>query len=128
MLISWVQQCSFEPPLITIAIQRERPILQHLMPGAEVVVNILGEGSRHLVAHFGKKPPEGASVFDGVAVERTGLPAPVLAEAHGYLIGRVVAHYDTGGDHLLLVAHVCGGRILHGGRPTVHVRNSGLHY
>ena len=33
MLVSWVQQCSFEPPLLSLALRQGRDLLAWLMPG-----------------------------------------------------------------------------------------------
>ena len=127
MLGSWVQQCSFDPPQITIALGRGRDLLGWLVEGAGLVVNVLGEGQKQLVGHFGKGFAAGEPAFEGIAVEREEGRAPVLAEALAFLDCRVTARYPAG-DHELIVARVVGGRVLREGRPAVHVRRSGLHY
>ncbi|MCS7020619.1 MAG: flavin reductase family protein [Gemmataceae bacterium] len=127
LLVSWVQQCSFVPPRLTVAVRQGRWLLEWLQPGRPFVLNVLGEGSRELVAHFGKGWEPGTDPFQGVAVQRHGHPAPVLCQAHAYLVCQTVAHFPAG-DHVLVLAEVTGGAVLHDGRPTVHIRKSGLHY
>ena len=44
MLASWVQQCSFDPPRLTVAIQKGRELLRWLTDDAAFVLNVLPEG------------------------------------------------------------------------------------
>jgi flavin reductase (DIM6/NTAB) family NADH-FMN oxidoreductase RutF len=90
-------------------------------------VNVLPEGGKHLVAHFGKGFEAGEPAFAGVKVERHPGSAAVLADAHAWIDCRVAGRFDAG-DHVLIVGRVVGGKVLHEGKPTTHVRKSGKHY
>jgi flavin reductase (DIM6/NTAB) family NADH-FMN oxidoreductase RutF len=127
MLASWVQQCAFDPPHVTLAIKRGRPLGAWLAAGIDFVVNVLDDSQTDMVAHFGRgfSPPEPA--FDGVEVDRASERPPVLREALAYLVCRVAGSQSVG-DHELIVARVIGGRVLNEGHPMVHVRKSGFHY
>jgi flavin reductase (DIM6/NTAB) family NADH-FMN oxidoreductase RutF len=127
MLASWVQQCSFDPPQVTVAVRKGRFLLDWLPDGARFAVNVLAEGQKALVAHFGKGFEAGEPAFDGLEVYRTDGSAPMLADALACLDCRVAGRCDAG-DHVLVVGRVIGGEVRHEGRPTVHVRRSGLHY
>jgi flavin reductase (DIM6/NTAB) family NADH-FMN oxidoreductase RutF len=127
MLASWVQQCSFDPPHVTIAVNRRRDFLEWLSEGAVVVLNIIPEGGRGLVAHFGKGFALGEPAFEGLEVNRgAGIP-PILKQAHAYLVCRISNRVEVA-DHVLLIALVVAGAVLHDGKPTIHVRNNGLRY
>jgi flavin reductase (DIM6/NTAB) family NADH-FMN oxidoreductase RutF len=127
MLASWIQQCSFDPPQVTVAVRKGRFLLDWLADGAGFVVNVLPEGGKSLVAHFGKGFEPGEPAFEGLEVRRAGENPPVLQAAHAYLECRVAARHDAG-DHVLVVGRVVGGAVLHPGHPTVHVRKNGLKY
>jgi flavin reductase (DIM6/NTAB) family NADH-FMN oxidoreductase RutF len=127
MLVSWVQQCSFEPPQITVALQRGRAIHEWLRDAADFTLNILHESQTDMVAHFGRGFLRGNTAFEGLEVDRTAGMAPVLSEALAFLDCRVVARCAAG-DHELLIAEVKDGRLLGEGHPMVHVRKNGLHY
>ena len=43
MLASWVQQCSFEPLMITTAVKKDRPVQKLIDESGAFVVNLLGE-------------------------------------------------------------------------------------
>ena len=127
MLASWVQQCSFDPPQLSAAIRKGRYVLDWLADGAALAVNVLPEGEKKLVAHFGKGFELEEPAFEGVEVRREGETAPVLAASHAYLQCRVAARHDAG-DHVLVIARVVGGAVQTDARPATHVRRSGKHY
>src|SRR5438132_4594942 len=121
VLTSWVQQCAFAPPQISVALQRDRPIIAWLTDGAAFTLNILDDSQTDMIAHFGRGFPLEAPAFEGLEVERPQSAGPVLLEALAYLECRV-ARRCTAGDHELFVAEVHGGRVLSEGQPMVHIR------
>jgi flavin reductase (DIM6/NTAB) family NADH-FMN oxidoreductase RutF len=126
VLLSWVQQCSFSPPQVTLAMKQGRWLGEWLTPSASFVLNILDDTQTDMVAHFGKGFQKGEPAFEEVAVERIN-GQPVLTEALAYLECRVAARHPVG-DHDLIIAQVVSGKMLNEGHPMVHVRKSGLHY
>jgi flavin reductase (DIM6/NTAB) family NADH-FMN oxidoreductase RutF len=127
MLASWVQQCSFEPPQVSVALRKGRDVLEYLTDGAAFVLNVVPENGKALIAHFGKGFGPGEPAFEGLEVRRDGDTPPVLAAAHAYLDCRVAGRCDAG-DHVLVVARVVAGAVLHPGGPITHVRKNGLKY
>jgi flavin reductase (DIM6/NTAB) family NADH-FMN oxidoreductase RutF len=127
MLVSWVQQCSFEPLRVSVAVKHGREVLAWLTPGADFTLNVLDASETDMIVHFGRGFAIGEPAFTDLEVERPDGGAPVLSEALAYLECRVAERFDTG-DHELLVADVVRGRVLGEGQPMVHVRKSGLHY
>lgn len=127
MLASWVQQCSFQPPQITVAIKSDRYLLAWLGDGAAFTLNILDASQTDMIVHFGRGFGPGDAAFEGLDIERDGAGGPVLSEALAYLKCRVAGSCRAG-DHVLLIAQVVAGRLLGDGQPMVHVRKSGCHY
>jgi flavin reductase (DIM6/NTAB) family NADH-FMN oxidoreductase RutF len=127
MLASWVQQCSFEPPQVSVAVNKQRTAIAGLADGAPFVLNVIPEGGKALVAHFGKGFAADEPAFTDLEVVREGDSPPVLQAACAYLVCRVAARIDVG-DHVLVVGRVTAGRVLRDGKPTVHVRKNGLRY
>lgn len=112
---------------MSAAVRTGRYVLDWLADGAAFVVNILGEGQKPLLAHFGKGFEPGESAFDGVDARRSGETAPVLLTSHAYLDCRVTGRHAAG-DHVLVIGRVVGGVVQHEGKPATHVRRSGMHY
>jgi flavin reductase (DIM6/NTAB) family NADH-FMN oxidoreductase RutF len=128
MLVSWVQQCSFEPPQLTVAVRLGRDVLAWLIDGAAFTLNLLAEGQSNLISHFGKGFALDQPAFTGLKVERVDGKPPVLLDALGHLECRVVTRLLCG-DHEVMVGAVVGGRLHQAeSKPWVHVRKSGLRY
>lgn len=127
MLASWVQQCSFEPPLLSLAIQRGREIAGWLTESSWFTLNILDDTQTDMIVHFGRGFRGGEPAFEGLEVQRAESSGPVLGDALAYLECRVSARLATG-DHDLIIAECVRGRLQFEGHPMIHVRKSGLHY
>jgi flavin reductase (DIM6/NTAB) family NADH-FMN oxidoreductase RutF len=127
MLTSWVQQVSFEPLQLSVALKQGREINAWLTPGARFTLNVLDDSQTDMIGHFGRGFALGEPAFTDLAVERPDGIALVLSEAHAYLECEVAARHPAG-DHELVVARVVGGRVLNPGQPMVHVRKNGTHY
>jgi len=126
MLASWVQQCSFEPPQLTVAVQRDRFVNKLLTDGAPFALNVLADGQTDLLRHFGKGFARGEPAFIGLVVKHSG-GVPILPAALAH-INCEVAGRCRAGDHDLIIGHVTGGGVHGEGEPQVHVRKNGLKY
>jgi flavin reductase (DIM6/NTAB) family NADH-FMN oxidoreductase RutF len=127
MLASWVQQCSFDPPQVSVAMQRGRDIGTWLTTGAGFTVNILEDCQTDMIAHFGKGFKPGEPAFTDLEIDHLPESGPVLRDALAFLECRVVDRHVVG-DHDLLIGRVVRGEMLGEGHPMVHVRKSGMHY
>lgn len=127
MLASWVQQCSFDPPLVFIAVKRDRHFSSVLKSEASFVVNIIATGHTKFLGHFGKGFGPAEAAFDGIDVQPSDQGIPILVGAAAHLECRVMQRF-TAGDHDLVIGRVVGGRLHSDESPFVHVRKSGLHY
>lgn len=125
VLASWVNQCSFDPPAVTVALSIVRPA-RLLIEGSEAfTINVLGKGSTELMKHF-FKPPAG-SIFEGLKTRKGHHGIRILTDAVSYLECDVVGSV-TGGDHILYIGEIIGGKMLKGGEPYTHVRDNGFSY
>ena|SRR5947209_7184591 len=127
MLASWVQQCSFEPPQISLAVKPGRLAADLLTAKAAFVINILADGQIDLLKHFGKGFGPGEPAFAGLDVYPTGEGVPVLRAALAHLDCRVAGRM-LAGDHEIVIGGVTAGRLHSEGEPAVHIRKSGAHY
>ncbi len=128
LLASWVQQCSFDPPRVSVAVKSGRDVIPLLGTGMPFAINILGEGQTQYLGHFGKGFSAGQPAFTGLDVERPEGEAVVLRGALGCLFCRAAGRFPAG-DHDLILGDVVGGRLLlPDARPYIHVRKSGLRY
>lgn len=127
MLASWVQQCGFEPPSLSVAIGRDRGLGPLLVPGARFVVHVVREGQKELLRHFGKGTPPGPEGFAPLATRFSDELPPLLEDAHAHLLCEVSGRYPVG-DHDLVTGTVLAGRSEPEGEPWTHVRRNGFRY
>jgi len=127
MLVSWVQQCSFDPPRVSVALKPERQVSAWMRDGAAFTLNLIAD-DRKLLGHFARGFDVGEPAFTGLSVERAAGEGPVLNDALGHLLCRVASRVSAG-DHDLILATVVGGRMHQpDGKPATHVRKSGQRY
>ena len=122
VLASWVNQCSFDPPAVTIALATLRSARLLVEASEAFIVNVLPKDDMALLKHF-SRPPE--DIFKGVKT-RKGLEG-ILSDAVSYLECEVVQAMQAG-DHVLYVGEIVGGNTLKGGDPYIHVRDNGFNY
>ena len=127
MVVSWVQQAGFEPPMITVAVNRQRYVCDWIAAGEPFVINVMREGERTLLRHFVHGFPLGEPAFEDVDITRTTSGGPILTAALGYLECEPLRHVDSG-DHRIFLAQVTGGHLNDTAEPMSHVRKNGLRY
>jgi flavin reductase (DIM6/NTAB) family NADH-FMN oxidoreductase RutF len=128
MMASWVQQASFQPPTISIAIAKGRPIGQLIKRTMHLALAILPEDDTTLMKRYarGVKPGEDPFAGVGLIVLSNGVPAP--RGALGYMAATLIQTVDFNSDHELLIAEITAGRIEHAGPAFTHQRGGGFHY
>lgn len=129
-LVSWVQQASFSPPMVTVAVNRKRYLHDWLAASPQVVLNLVGESQRQFLKHFGGGFAPDESAFQGLNVARTASGLPILTDAMGYLEGIVRSQVEAG-DHVIyaveIIAGGCGPEFA-ASKPMVHIRKNGFNY
>jgi flavin reductase (DIM6/NTAB) family NADH-FMN oxidoreductase RutF len=127
LLASFVQQCAFQPPLVSLAIKQGRALFDWLVPGKLLTINILDDTQTDMIAHFGRGFGLDDSPFEELDVDRPEDAGAILRDCLACLHVRVAQRIPTG-DHELILAEVVAGQLLGEGHPMVHVRKSGMHY
>jgi len=127
MLASWVQQAGFEPPMVTVAVKKERPIADLIRRSNRFVLNLLAEGdTQAMFRHFGRGFAPGEPAFEGLDVEMIDCGVRLtdtLADLSCELSGELPT-----GDHIILAGTVVDARAADTGKPYVHLRKTGLSY
>jgi flavin reductase (DIM6/NTAB) family NADH-FMN oxidoreductase RutF len=129
MLLSWVQQAGFNPPMLTVAVRRNRYISDWIQVTGRFTLNQIPANHKMLLRHFAHGFPPGADAFSGVSLyPESASGGPILADALAYLDAEVVALL-TAGDHCLFLARIVAGGLLNPDcEPFVHIRNDGSNY
>ncbi len=124
VLASWVSQCSFDPPALTIVLATLRSARLLVEASGAFIVNILPKDDTTLLKHF-SRPPE--DIFKGIKTKKGLDGIRILTDAVAYLECEVAQSMQSG-DHVLYVCEIVGGKTLKGGSPYIHVRDNGFSY
>lgn len=127
VLVSWVQQVSFDPPMILVAVKKGRPIEKLLGESGSFAVSVLAEDDNDLMRHFSRGYDLDQDAFANLDVATHVTGAPVLEGALAFMDCQV-ADTCTAGDHTVYVGQVVDGGMLSAGRPMVHIRKTGFSY
>ena len=130
LLASWVQQASFEPPQVTIAVNKSRYLVDWLKAGSPVTLNQVSKGDGILFKHFGKGFEPDADAFDGIETIAAENGLPLLTAAMASLEGTIVSQLEAG-DHIIYLADITSATAHQDAAnfdPFVHVRKNGFNY
>lgn len=127
-LASFVQQVSFDPLLLALAIRPGRPAYDMIKAGGTFTVNVVGEHEKGYLKHFWTGYDPEKNPFAEIPHQVGDNGAVALEGALAVIEARMVESI-TPGDHEVLFAEVTGSRVLaEEARPMVHLRKSGLDY
>lgn len=127
-LASWVQQAGFEPPMLSIAFNKERKNHFALLTGSgKLVVNVMSKESGKTMSRFFKPAPAEGSIFDELKTQIGQLGIPILSDSVAFLECKYHSEMQSG-DHIIVLVEVINSGILNEYEPSVHIRKNGLSY
>ncbi len=106
MTANWLTQCSFEPPLLALAVEADSHSRQVIEASGAYAINIYETGQRELAGSLGRtfrKHPEKMSEVAWKPGPVTG--SPLLDSALGWVECKIISSTPAG-DHILFVAEV----------------------
>lgn len=129
MLATWIAQAAFEPPMVTISINKQRDLAKVVATEVELTINVLSNQNMDIFKAFAK-PSSGQEQdrFTGLDVIVNPTGGPIFAKCVAYLNCRV-ANVIEAGDHFVALAEVLEGATLNDdAEPMTHFRKSGFQY
>lgn len=126
VVVTWVMQVSFEPPLVAIAVEKEGPLADILEPGAKFCLSLVEsgdmEGARGILKTRGYIEQHDA----GALFVSTEGGVPALQKSSGVLSCEALQTHDAG-DHFLVVGRVAAASA--GGlQPMMTLQETGWKY
>ncbi len=126
VLVSWVQQAAFEPPMVSVCLRSGRPAGELVEASGRFLLNVIGADPKPMFKHFGKGFTLEQDAFEGLTIEPTSY-GPLISDCSAQLGCRVIQKVRVG-DHDLYVAEVEAGRVDEGAQPYTHLRGNGFSY
>ena len=127
MTANWVMQCSFEPPMLAVAIEPDSRTIELVREAGAFALSVFPSGARQLAGKLGRSSKNTPEKLEGVghhAAPASG--APVLDEATGWLDCRVVSEHPAG-DHILVLAEVVEAGVQREGE-VLTLKETGFRY
>ncbi|MFN3168472.1 MAG: flavin reductase family protein [Phycisphaeraceae bacterium] len=129
VLVGWVQQACFEPPMISISIQKGTPIMPLISESRQFALCQLASDDRMTVRKFSAQSDLGDDPFLGQQLIKPLMPKlPILASAKSFIECELVCHMDVEGDHDLFVGTIRNAGFKGPFDPAIHLRENGLAY
>ena len=125
-LASWVQQVSFNPLLVSFAINSDRPGYDEIVSGKTFSINVVGDHDTQYMRHFWSGYDE--SPFSQINHELWESGAVAIKAAKSVIECEFVSKSKPG-DHEIVIARVISSKVMEeDAKPKVHIRKSGLDY
>lgn len=129
LLVGWVQQVCFEPPMVCVAIEKGMPIMPLVSESRHFALCQLGAEERTLTRKFANANDPGDDPFLGVSLAKPALAKlPILSVSKSYLECELSCHMDVEGDHDLFIGTVRHAEHKPPFTPAVHIRADGFGY
>ncbi len=109
LAVSWVTQCSFEPPLVMVAIRKPSRTYDLVKSGKVFSLNLLDKRDQRIIRTVERTARSDGDKLRKVRHLEEATGAPILREAFAYVECKVRAIYEPG-DHALII-----GEVVHGG-------------
>ena len=104
--VSWISQCSFNPPMLMLAVKREGFSHELLDQGRVFVLNILDKDQAEIAEKFFQPVEYTHNKIAGLPYTRGVTGAPILKDAAAFLECEVERIFNIGGDHDIVVGRV----------------------
>jgi len=127
MLVTWVTQASFDPPLLAVAVQNTAHTTGIMKKSATFALNFMPDEQRTEAGAFGKKFAKVGDKFADFPIHpgaATG--SPILDDALGHLECRITG-WLPGGDHDVALAEIVDAQI-NGESALMTTMSSGMSY
>jgi len=127
--VSWVMQSSFEPPMVTVAIQKDSDLNETIGKAYRFAINVLGKEDREMIDVFAKESTikdqkiNGFPFLNGMKTD-----SPILEDCLGYIECEVSDIIKTDGDHVLFIGKVVNHKLREPEAMPLHEWETSKHY
>ena len=126
MAINWVSQCSFKPPLVTVAVETDSHTLALARASGRFALTLLRPEQRQVATSLSRPWKLVPTKLDQVSLARLDSGLPVPAGGLG-AIECAIRGEHVYGDHVLLIGEVTEATVWDKGEPLT-LQAAGLRY
>ena len=125
VLAKWVQQCSFHPPMVMLAMPKGQPVEPLIRDSRCFALCQVGKDDRILRRKFATTPDRADDPFVTLSMHTAPSGAPIIDHALSYLDCQLVRVIDIEADHLVYVGQVRSAQVMKHSAPAVMYNNDG---
>jgi flavin reductase (DIM6/NTAB) family NADH-FMN oxidoreductase RutF len=126
MTVNWTGQVSFEPRMLSLAVENDAHFLDVIRRSGVFAINVLESGQRELAGQFGRSTAKVGNKLQGYSYTPGTTGSPLLEEALASVECRVV-HEQPAGDHTLFLGEVVDAHVNREGDPLT-LKETGFRY
>ena len=115
---SWVTQCSFDPPLVLVAVRKPSRTYDLVTSGKVFSLNLLDKSERRIIRALERPARTAGDKLGKVGHMEEDTGAPILRHAFAYAECKVREIYEPG-DHALVVGEVVHAVVRGPGKPLM---------
>jgi flavin reductase (DIM6/NTAB) family NADH-FMN oxidoreductase RutF len=124
--VTWLMQCSFDPPLVAVSIKRGTRTFELVKTAGAFALNVIGAGQQEIASAFFRRVAVEDGKIGGMPFTSGVTGAPILSALPGYVECKVVEWVDRG-DHPVFIAEVVEAGVQNALLPLA-VRDTGWNY
>jgi flavin reductase (DIM6/NTAB) family NADH-FMN oxidoreductase RutF len=115
---SWVTQCSFDPPMILVAVRKPSRSYGLIKEGKVFSLNLLDKSEQEVIKVLEQPSRSAGDKLGKIEHFEEDTGAPILTDAFGYLECEVREIFEPG-DHALVVGEVVHAGLREPGEPLM---------
>lgn len=123
---NWLTQCSFDPPMVALAVENGGHSLEMIRASGAFSVNLFAAGQRREAARLARPAARVPAKLEEFEYHDGETGAPLLTALLGYLECRVTEERPVG-DHTLFVAEIVAAGAFREGK-ALEIHEAGFSY
>jgi flavin reductase (DIM6/NTAB) family NADH-FMN oxidoreductase RutF len=127
-VVSWVSQCSFEPPMVTVALKNDSDLNETVQKTRHFAINTLGKADVPMIKAFADDTKVEGNRINGFAFKEGKTGSPVFESVPSYFECEVEQVHHIGGDHTLIVAKVVESKVISPDAEPLSEWETDFHY
>ena len=125
-LANWLSQCSFEPPMLMLAVERDSSTLEWMRASGLFAVHVLATGQREFAGMLGKSSRTNPRKLDAVRWQASARTQnPILQDTLGYVECRLTSETPAG-DSVVLVGAVIEAQLFNTDLAPLTMQETGF--
>ena len=105
-LVSWVSQCSFDPPMVMVAVQKQSDLNETIHKSKVFAINILGKADKPMISPFSKDTKVEESRLNGYKFTEGETGSPLLNDVPAFIECELQKVVDSEADHVIFIGKV----------------------